>query len=83
VGKQLLANLLARPTCADVTHLETTITPSNRPSNALFTWLAREYSAPCTRSTAFRAEDFGANTHEEEELLRIGPLRAGSSSPIW
>jgi diaminobutyrate acetyltransferase len=74
VGKQLLSALLARPACSGVTHVETTITPSNRASNALFAWLARRYDAQCVRSTLFRAEDFGANTHEEEELLRIGPL---------
>jgi L-2,4-diaminobutyric acid acetyltransferase len=82
VGKQLLRALLARPACSGVTHVETTITPSNRASHALFAWLAREYHAPCARSTAFRAGDFGATGHEEEELLRIGPLKAHPRNAI-
>ncbi len=81
VGKQLLTALLAHPSCAGVTHVETTITPSNGASNALFAWLAREFQARCSRTTIFRAEDFGANAHEEEELLRIGPLKAGTQHP--
>jgi L-2,4-diaminobutyric acid acetyltransferase len=79
LGKQLLAALLDRPACSGVTHVEATIAPSNRASNALFAWLARRYEARCVRSTYVRAEDFGENTHEEEELLRIGPLnRSGT-----
>jgi diaminobutyrate acetyltransferase len=80
LGKQLLTALLARPACLGVTQLETTITPSNSASNALFAWLARRYEAQCLRSTQFRAEDFGASTHEEEELLRIGPLAPSATS---
>jgi L-2,4-diaminobutyric acid acetyltransferase len=82
VGKKLLTALLARPACAGATHVETTVTPSNLPSNALFDWLAREHGAPCERSTAFRAGDFGSHHHEEEVLLRIGPLKSRPDNSI-
>lgn len=74
VGKGLLRAVLDRPACVCVEHLDTTVTPSNAASWAMFHSLARERGARCTRQPIFRAEDFGEETHEEEHLLRIGPI---------
>ncbi len=74
LGRRLLDAVLARPACRDVRHLETTITPSNEPSWKLFASLARERGAPAVRSTLFDTRAFGDTSHEEETLLRIGPL---------
>ena len=74
VGKGMLREALSRPACVHVRHLDTTVTPSNAASWAMFYSLARERGALCVRQPIFRAEDFGGETHEEEHLLRIGPF---------
>jgi L-2,4-diaminobutyric acid acetyltransferase len=74
VGKGLLREVLGRPACDRVEQMEATITPSNQASWALFHSLARERGALCARSLAFRVQDFGGQQHEEEHLLRIGPI---------
>lgn len=74
VGKRLLREVLDRPACRRVQHLETTVTPSNEASWALFHAFARDRKADCTQSALFRSEDFGSEKHEEEQLLRIGPF---------
>jgi L-2,4-diaminobutyric acid acetyltransferase len=76
VGKRLLRELLDRPGCRHVRHLETTITPSNEASWVLFRSFARTVHADCSQTTLFRSEDFGEHDHEEEQLLRIGPVHA-------
>lgn len=75
VGRRLLQEVLDRPACRHVRHVETTITPSNEASWALFHSFARARRAECHISTLFRVEDFGSEYHEEERLLRIGPVR--------
>ncbi len=75
VGKSLLQELLARPGCRNVRFIETTVTPSNEPSRALFRSFAKAQHADCIETPLFRKEDFGSSGHEEEQLLRIGPLK--------
>lgn len=74
VGKRMLREVLERPACRRVRHLETSVTPSNEASWALFRAFARDRNADCTQNTLFRSEDFGNEKHEEEQLLRIGPF---------
>ena len=81
VGGRLLRELLDRPALADVRHVETTINPSNDASWALFRGLARERGAGCSERTLFRREDFGPEAHEDERLLRIGPLTRSTHVP--
>jgi L-2,4-diaminobutyric acid acetyltransferase len=80
VGGCLLLEVLDRPSQADIRHLETTINPSNDASWALFRTLARDRKADCAERTLFRREDFGPETHEDEYLLRIGPLTRTSNT---
>lgn len=77
VGRGLLEAALAQPAASAVTGLETTITPSNAASWALFRSFARRHGADCSDETMFSEKDFGPGEHEEERLLRISPLGAG------
>ncbi len=70
---RMLADVLARPAPPPVAWLETTVSPDNAPSRALFAKLARQRGAELTVSDFFRPEDF-PDAHAAEELLRIGPL---------
>jgi L-2,4-diaminobutyric acid acetyltransferase len=76
VARGLLEEVLSRPQQSAVRHLEATVSPSNRPSRALFESFARKRGARCAIKTLFREEDFGDLQHEEEQLFRIGPFES-------
>ncbi|MFQ5700109.1 MAG: diaminobutyrate acetyltransferase [Myxococcota bacterium] len=78
LGASLLEALLDRKACRDVRFLEATVTPSNEPSRALFAGFARRRGLPLAELTAFGAELFPSE-HEEEVLVRIGPLAPPTS----
>lgn len=76
LAKRMLRELLQRPATAGVRYLETTITPGNAASWALFESLARDLQAPAERQLHFeRARHFGG-AHDDELLMRIGPLKS-------
>jgi L-2,4-diaminobutyric acid acetyltransferase len=56
-----------------VTHVETTITPDNDASNALFRSLADRWGAEMSVAGEFAAGEF-PDEHESEVMFRIGPL---------
>jgi L-2,4-diaminobutyric acid acetyltransferase len=74
VGGAMLDALFER--VPDVDHLETTITPDNAASVALFSAFARRRDAPLIRNILFGSEVLGAD-HEPEILFRIGPINRG------
>ena len=74
LGKAMLRELLERPACDGVRWLEATVTPSNRPSAALFRSLARDLESPCKITEGFPSEAFPGSSHEAEHRFRIGPL---------
>lgn len=78
LAKRMIRSILERDVCAGVTTLETTVTPSNKPSRALFASFARDEGAEMTEHEYFRGEHFGEVDHEREDLFRISPL---SSTP--
>ena len=80
IGAGLLREVLERPNCRDVQYVEATVTPSNEPSRMLFHSLARARRVPCEESLLFRAQDFGGRHHEEEQLLRIGPIQGSGDA---
>lgn len=80
VGQRLLQEILSRTDQAAVRYVEATISPSNRASWALFESLAKKLGARCATQTLFRVEDFGGQEHEEERLLRIGPIESPRSN---
>jgi L-2,4-diaminobutyric acid acetyltransferase len=59
----------------DIEHLETTITPDNGGSIALFSRFAERRGAQVHRSELFGTELLGAG-HEPEILFRIGPVQS-------
>lgn len=72
VAGALLDHLVARLRPA-VTHLETTVTPDNDASMALFESFAKRWSASVRVDEVFARADF-PEEHEPENLYRIGPL---------
>lgn len=78
VAGRLLRGLIALPGCAGVTHLETTVTPSNGPSRALFRSFGRAMGAAVEVGPYITEEMFPDTGHEAEELFRIGPFDPGS-----
>jgi L-2,4-diaminobutyric acid acetyltransferase len=71
LGRSLVREVLARPACADVTALETTITPSNAASWRLFDAIAREHGTRCEARDVFGSMEVGDGNHEEERLVRL------------
>lgn len=59
--------------------VETTVTPDNAASDAMFTALARRHGAGVQRTELFGSALLGPG-HEPEYLYRIGPLREGEES---
>lgn len=85
LASRMLMELLQRDACTAVTHLETTVSPSNAPSRALFRGLARRLDTQLQELPGIAASLFpheGAEDgHEDEPLLRIGPFRAPRQAP--
>jgi len=71
---RMLETVLARPVCAEVRYLETTVSPSNRASRRVFERFAEATGAPWHEEVFLTQEDFGGDEHEEEILFRIGPI---------
>jgi L-2,4-diaminobutyric acid acetyltransferase len=74
IAGRMLDHLFQRLLPGCVTHLETSVTPDNEPSQRLFLAFARRWDAAAERSELFAADLFPA-AHLGEELFRIGPLR--------
>jgi L-2,4-diaminobutyric acid acetyltransferase len=74
LAKAMLRELLGRDALRSCRYLETTVSPSNTPSRRLFYSLARELGAQVTDKALFLEPDFGKDQHEQETLIRIGPL---------
>lgn len=71
IAARMLSSLLDRTAPLGVSHLETTISPDNEASIALFTALARRRDVPITKHTLFSPSDF-PDGHEAEDLYRVG-----------
>jgi L-2,4-diaminobutyric acid acetyltransferase len=70
----MLEELLRRPQVMGCRYLETTVSPSNTASAALFQKLARSVRAPINETVLFPESVFGEEAHECEMLIRIGPF---------
>jgi L-2,4-diaminobutyric acid acetyltransferase len=71
---RMLDSILRRPACANVRYIDTTITPGNQASWALFESWARRHGAPTASKVHFERERHFAGRHDDEHLLRIGPF---------
>lgn len=75
IATRMLYEIVRRPACAHVSYLDTTISPSNTPSMALFRGFARKLGTDVTETELFSADLFGeGGEHEPEILFRIGPF---------
>lgn len=75
IGSRLLREALNREASSHVRYVETTISPSNTASRALFARLAQELNARSEESEGYSSRLFPGEVHEEERLIRIGPFR--------
>lgn len=74
LASRMLRDILQRQVCNQVRYIETTITPDNRASWALFESLANKLGAELNRSVMFDRQQHFAGQHETEMLVRIGPF---------
>lgn len=77
LGKQMLQALLQRSALSGVRYLETTVSPGNAASRRMFEQLARDLNAAVSETALFDKTMFGPQVHDDEPLLRIGPLCTG------
>jgi L-2,4-diaminobutyric acid acetyltransferase len=78
IGASLIREVIARPACRSrIRYIEATVSPSNRASNRLFERLAGDLKAGLAHADGgYEAALFPAgNAHEDEPLIRIGPLQ--------
>ncbi len=73
--KRLIRDILDRPACADVTRLQTTITPDNQASWGLFRSVARWLEADLSHVPHFERDRHFAGRHDTEHLVTIAPFR--------
>lgn len=76
LAKRMLKHLLAREACAEVRYIETTITPDNEASWALFRSLARDLDTELNSEVFFERNTHFGGEHDDEHLLVIGPFQA-------
>jgi len=76
LASRMLRDILQRPACQQVKYIETTITPDNRASWALFESLANKLSAQLNHSVMFDRQQHFAGQHETEMLVKIGPINS-------
>jgi L-2,4-diaminobutyric acid acetyltransferase len=76
----MVRSLLQRPECAGVSSIETTVSPANRASRALFDSLANRLGTSLRETAGFPSHMFPGGTHEDERLLRIGPFTAATGA---
>lgn len=85
IASTLLKKLYESPACKNVQFLETTVTPTNEASLALFHAFARKNQTQLIKTPYFTEETFSGEVHEPEDLLKIGPLskRKGVNMDIF
>lgn len=74
LATRMLREILCKKICRNIRYLETTVTPSNVASIALFKKLAKDLKTQYTILEGFTEEQFPEKGHEAEELYKIGPF---------
>lgn len=74
LAKRMLDELINRDVCEEVRFIETTITPDNQASWAMFRGFAKQRSMPTEEFILFDSRIHFAGEHIDEHLLRIGPF---------
>lgn len=79
LGVRMLHHLLKRKSNAQAQFVETTVSPSNEASRRMFRHFAESISAPIDEQMLFDRAAFGNEDHEEEVLMKIGPINPAQS----
>jgi L-2,4-diaminobutyric acid acetyltransferase len=74
LAKKMLHEIVKRPACQQRQFMETTITPDNEASWALFRSFARDLATELNHSIWFEKDAHFGGQHDSEALLRIGPF---------
>ena len=74
LATQLLERFTELPLYRECSFLEATVGTTNAASRALFRGFARKRGVPCAEGPGFPAALFAPESHEDEDLFRIGPL---------
>jgi len=74
IAKRLLADVLNRPAMQQVRFVEATVNPSNDASRNIFRSLARQYQSEISEDLLFETTLLGDGDHEQENLIRVGPI---------
>ncbi len=80
LATRMVKAILSRPGNENITHIETTITPDNKASWALFEGLSKKIDTELERDVMFDREKHFNNEHETELLARLGPFDASRIS---
>lgn len=75
IATNMLDWLIEQLSYMNLRFLETTISPSNQGSQALFRRLAKKSQVHCKTTTFLKGSKFKDQTHETELLFCIGPFR--------
>jgi len=76
LASRMLAHILERQHCKNITYIETTITADNGASWALFKRFAAKLSVDLQSSEWLDEQAHFAGQHDSEALVRIGPLNS-------
>jgi len=71
---RMIRDILSRPACADLSRLQTTITPDNEASWGLFRSVARWLDADMSDVPHFERQRHFKGRHATEHMVTIGPL---------
>lgn len=75
LATRMLFEIIGRQASSHVSYLDTTISPSNEASRALFRGFARRLGVPVEQRQLFGEHHFPqGGDHESEVLFRIGPF---------
>ena len=74
LAKRMLAEIIERSECNQVQFIETTITPDNEASWAMFRSFAYARRMPTEEFILFDSRLHFSGEHKDEHLLRIGPF---------
>lgn len=80
MARSMLDHIVERPVCADIRYIDTTITPGNRGSWALFESWARHHGANTSNRVLFERDRHFEGRHDDEHLMRIGPFEIAAES---
>jgi L-2,4-diaminobutyric acid acetyltransferase len=75
IATKMLKALIESEGCQHVSYIEATVTPSNYASKSLFTGFAEKMNTNYTVHRCFPKEWFPDDSHEQELLYRIGPIK--------